>query len=80
MFNLFQKNPQGQVVELKLSGLHCTSCSLTIDSEIEDIAGVLDVKTSYANQITKITYDPARVDPAQFAKVIQGLGYKVLPK
>lgn len=78
MFNLFPKKPQGQVVELKLSGLHCTSCSLTIDSEIEDIPGVLDVKTSYANQATKITYNPSQVDPAQFTKVIQGLGYKVL--
>jgi copper chaperone CopZ len=65
-------------ITLKLSGLHCSSCSLNIDSELEDLPGVLSTKTSYAKQETTITYDPAQVDPAKFNEVIESLGYKIV--
>jgi copper chaperone CopZ len=78
MFNLFKKKPMGTTVTLKLSGLHCSSCSLNIDGELEELPGVLSTKTSYAKQESTIIYDPALVSPAQFAPVIEKLGYKVI--
>ena len=78
MFNLFKKKAEGTTVTLKLSGLHCSSCSLNVYSELEDLPGVLDTKTSYAKQESKVTYDPTRVTPSQMSKVIEGLGYQVL--
>jgi copper chaperone CopZ len=77
MFNLFRKKV-GTTITLKLSGLHCTSCSLNIDSELENLPGVTSVSTSYARQETRVTYDPSVVAPAQFIQVIESLGYQVL--
>jgi copper chaperone CopZ len=65
-------------ITLKLDGLHCVSCSLNIDGEIEDLPGVISTKTSYAKQESTITYDPKLVKPSQFTAIIKGLGYKVL--
>lgn len=78
MFNLFKKKASGTTITLKLSGLHCSSCSLNIDSELEDLPGVISTSTSYAKQESTITYDPNLVSPAAFTPVIEKLGYQVL--
>lgn len=63
---------------LKLAGLHCTSCALNIDSELEDLPGVVSSKTSYAKQESIITYDPNLAKPSQFTAIIEKLGYKTI--
>lgn len=78
MFNLFKKKSSGTTITLKLSGLHCSSCSLNIDSELEDLPGVISTSTSYAKQESVITYDPTLTGPTHFTPVIEKLGYKVV--
>ena len=78
MFNFFRKNPIGTTVTLKLSGLHCSSCSLNIDSELEDLPGVITTNTSYAKQESVITYDPKLTGPSHFKPIIEKLGYEVV--
>lgn len=78
MFNLFKKQPAGTTITLQLSGLHCSSCSLNIDGELEELKGVINSNTSYASQQSVITYDPAQVDPSAFRPVIEALGYKIV--
>ncbi len=78
MFNFLKKKPTGTTVTLKLSSLHCSSCSLNIDSELEDLPGVISTSTSYAKQESVITYDSALADPSHFTPVIENLGYKVI--
>jgi len=78
MFNILKKKPIGKTVTLKLSGLHCASCSLNIDGELEDLPGVFSVSTSYAKQESVITYDPKLANLSQFRTVIENLGYKIV--
>lgn len=78
MFNLFKKKPIGEIITLKLSGLHCVSCSLNIDGALEDTPGVISSSTSYAKQETKINYDPQKVALPALHKIIESLGYQVL--
>ncbi|PIR98794.1 heavy metal transporter [Candidatus Collierbacteria bacterium CG10_big_fil_rev_8_21_14_0_10_44_9] len=78
MFNFLKKKASGTTITLKLSGLHCSSCSLNIDSEIEDLPGVIATNTSYAKQESVITYDPALTNPSHFKSVIEKLGYSVV--
>lgn len=75
---MFKKKPVGTTITLKLSGLHCSSCSLNIDGEIEDLPGVSSVSTSYAKQESVITYDSKLTGPAKFKPIIEKLGYEVL--
>lgn len=77
MFNLFKK-PSGTKITLKLDGLHCASCSLNIDGELEEQKGVISSNTSYAKQESVITYDPALTSPSLFKPIIEKLGYKVI--
>lgn len=86
MFNFFKKTnkanpPAGKQniksIILKISGMHCTSCSLNIDGELEDLDGVVSASTSYAKSATKIEYNPEKISEAQLKKTIEKLGYSV---
>lgn len=78
MFNLFKKPSPGETITLKLSGLHCVSCSLNIDGALEDIPGVLSSSTSYAKQETVVNYDPVKVELSALRKTIEKLGYQII--
>lgn len=51
---------------------------MNIDSELEDLPGVIATSTSYAKQESIITYDPKLTKSSQFASIIEKLGYKVI--
>ncbi len=83
MFNFFKKNnkaeksAKGTSLILKIDGMHCSSCSMNIDGDLEDLDGVMSATTSYKKQESKIEYDDSKVDEGQIKKVIENLGYKV---
>lgn len=81
MFNFLKTkttNENTEIVSLKLSGLHCTSCATNIDLTLEDIPGVKNSSTNYAKSQSKINFDPTKTDLNSIKKTIQNLGYKIV--
>ncbi len=64
-------------VTLKLSGLHCISCSLLIDTVLEELEGVHRAKTSYSEQIVEVEFDEGKVEIHRMIAVIKNEGYEV---
>ena len=62
---------------LKLSGMHCTTCSVLIDTVLEELDGVHTAKTSYAKQLVEVEYDDTKVNLKTMALVIKNEGYDV---
>ena len=62
--------------QLILKGMHCVSCSLLIEGELED-AGV-QAKANYAKQTVDVTYDAKNITEEAIRKIIQKLGYEVV--
>ncbi len=62
----------------KISGMHCNTCSLNIDWELEETKGVTKVSTSYARQETEVIYDEALISQEKIIEVIKKTGYDVL--
>lgn len=60
---------------LKLTGMHCTSCSVLIDTVLEELPGVKRAKTSYADQKTEVEFDPSQVSTEQMIGAIKSEGY-----
>ena len=77
MLNLFNKKNPGKNITFEIEGMHCTSCSMNIDSELEEIEGVISAQTSYAKAKTVVNYDPAKVKPQKLNEVIESLEYTV---
>lgn len=65
--------------KFKITDMHCSSCALTIDMDLEDLAGVKSVKTSYAKGETEIEFDPSKISDQVILETIKKAGYTALP-
>ncbi|MBI3486210.1 cation transporter [Candidatus Daviesbacteria bacterium] len=61
--------------KLKIEGMHCTSCAMNIDFDLEDL-GVKSAKTSYAKQECEVEFDEEKVKEETIIKTIEKTGYK----
>ncbi len=82
MFHVFDKKSEKvssthKKVVFKIDGMHCVSCSLNIDGELEDTQGVMSASTSYARSMCQVTFDSSKVKEKDLVKIIQKLGYTV---
>lgn len=78
MFSFKKKQPKGESLTLKIDGMHCTSCSLNIDGELEDLEGVISASTSYPKSTCEVEFDPTKISQEDIASTIKKLGYKVI--
>jgi copper chaperone CopZ len=61
---------------LQLTGMNCASCSVLIDTVLEELPGVSTSKTSYATQQVEVEYNESLVKPDQMIAVIKSEGYE----
>lgn len=61
---------------LKLSGMHCVSCSMLIEGELEDMG--VEAKANYAKQLVEVTFDPNKTKEEVIIAAIKKLGYTVI--
>ncbi len=62
-------------IELQIVGMHCSSCAINIDFEVEDLDGVKKVETNYVRARSVVVYDPSRIVPEKILDVVSKLGY-----
>ena len=55
--------------------MHCTSCAMNIDGELEDTEGVKQSNTNYAKQETEVEFDEKKVDEKKVLEIIKSVGY-----
>lgn len=61
---------------LRLTGMHCPSCAMSVDDALEELDGVRRSKTSYGRARSKIEFDEQRVDMDTIRETIAQLGYR----
>ncbi len=66
-------------IQLKINGMHCTSCAMNIDGDLEDTAGVKESNTNYAKALTQVTFDSDKISEEEIIKIIKNTGYDALP-
>lgn len=63
-------------INLKVEGMHCVSCAMNIDFDLEDIDGIKSSNTSYAKSICVVEFDEDKVESSDIVASIQKTGYK----
>jgi len=63
-------------IKLKIDGMHCTSCSMNIDMDLEDLEGIKSVKTSYAKQESEVEFEEDKITLEQILEQIEKTGYQ----
>ena len=66
--------------KLKIEGMHCASCAMNIDFDLEDLDGVKSSNTNYAKSETEVEFDEDKINIAQIIKSIEKTGYKAQPQ
>jgi len=61
----------------KVLGMHCTSCPLLIESDLED-AGV-KAACNYARQTLDVEFDDSRIAEEKIRDVVRSSGYELSP-
>lgn len=60
----------------KVIGMHCTSCALMIESDLED-AGV-KAKCNYAKETLEVEFDEKKVTEKKISDVVLKAGYQIV--
>lgn len=63
--------------KFKIVGMHCVSCAINIDFDLEDLKGITTAKTNYAKQICEVTYDEKYISEKEIISQINKTGYEV---
>ncbi len=64
-------------IKLKITGMHCTSCAMNIDGDLEDyVKGVTSSSTNYAKAETEVEFDEKKVKIEQIVDQIKKTGYQ----
>ncbi|MEV8311753.1 cation transporter [Streptomyces flavidovirens] len=67
--------PKGTQVVLRIEGMHCTSCGLLIDDELEDLPGVRSAATDVrAGRSVVLLEEGADVDSAVLVAAVEAAG------
>jgi len=63
----------------KISGMHCTSCAMNIDGELEDTDGIKESNTNYAKSQTEVEFDSEKISDKTITDIIKKTGYQANP-
>ena len=64
-------------VDLPVSGMTCAACARTIERTLAIAPGVSRANVNLATNTATVEYDPAQVQPRDFTRAIEELGYGV---
>lgn len=63
--------------KLKINGMHCSSCAMNIDFDLEDLSGVKKASTSYAKQELEVEFDESAISVLEIVEQVKKTGYSV---
>lgn len=76
LFNKKKSQTHQQEITLRIIGMHCTACSINIDSSLEEVDGVMLASTSYAKSTTKVSFDPKKITVKKIIDIVKQVGYE----
>lgn len=65
--------------KFKIDGMHCSSCSMNIDFDLEDLEGVKSARTSYAKEECEVEFEEEKINDELLMQTIKKSGYTALP-
>jgi copper chaperone CopZ len=67
-----------QTVNLEIKGMTCASCEEHINHSVNQLNGILNVKSSYENENAEIEFDNSKTTIEEIEKAVNSTGYSVI--
>ena len=71
--------PQPVEASLRLGGLSCSACTMTIEAALRQVDGVLQAHVSAVSACATVRWDGARTDVPALIRAIERAGYQAVP-
>lgn len=65
-------------VELKISGMSCTTCAINIEESLSKLKDVTGAQVNFGTDSARVEYDPAKVKLTDLEKAVRDAGYEVV--
>ena len=62
---------------MKISGMHCASCSATIENALKKTSGINSANVNLATEKAYLEYNPSQITLEVVQKIVEKLGYKI---
>lgn len=69
---------QLQTVSLPVLGMTCAGCASSVQTMLGAQQGIAEAEVNYATQQVKVIYEPKLIQPEQFQKALQSIGYDLI--
>jgi P-type Cu2+ transporter len=64
---------------IAISGMHCATCSLTVEHALASLPGVASVQVNGASATARLTWSPQRCRPSDWLAALRRAGYGAVP-
>ena len=78
-FSQAESQPGVWTSQLRVEGMHCAACSLTVEQALMRVPGVRSVQVSSAAQRASVRWDQALTRPSRWLEAAQPQGYRLVP-
>lgn len=63
---------------LKIAGMHCASCAMTIEMAVSKMPGVKSAQVNFATETLLVEFDEKKANLADIELVVKSVGYKLI--
>ena len=70
--------PEKKKAELKISGMHCATCAITVEESLSNLREVSGVQVNFGTDTARVEYDPAKISLAELETAVRDAGYDVM--
>lgn len=73
-----EKEKEKKNAELKITGMHCATCAVTIEESLAKVGNVKKAQVNFGTDSAHVEFDPGKVSLAQIEKAVKDAGYDVV--
>ena len=66
-------------LSLRIEGMHCAACALTVESVLRGVPGVIDAKVSAASRCASVRWDAEIAPASHLLDAVRRAGYEAVP-
>ena len=69
--------PEKKKAELKISGMHCATCAITVEEALSGVKDVSSAQVNFGTETAHVEFDPKKTSLAELEKAVRDAGYDV---
>ena len=69
--------PEKKKAELKITGMHCATCAVTVEEALANVRNVTKAQVNFGTDTAHVEFDPSKVSIAALEKAVRDAGYEV---